>query len=269
MRRQSLVAAIVLFPAGLVAQAHAARTPPDGVVLTYVRFADIFGSRLVAAFDSIPAARYDFRPMPSQQTVGFIAQHLEDANYSLCERLGEMKRSATVRSSVADTVKAKWPKDTLVARLRASLDFCNDVLERLPGVSTPALTATLLAFETDLAEHYSQIAVYMRMLNLVPPSALPPPKRTAITLPATALAPYVGTYALTTGIELEITVRDAGLFVKSNVGGDALRLWPESATKFFVTEADAQITFTRDTSGSVTGLTLRQYGRDRPGKRIR
>jgi hypothetical protein len=269
MRRRSLVAAIILLPAGLSAQTKVSRTPPDGVVLTYVRFADIFGSRLVAAFDSIPAARYDFRPMPAQQTVGFIAQHLEEANYSLCERLGELKRPATVRSSVPDTIKAKWPKDTLVTRLRASLDFCNDVLERLPGVSTPALTATLLAFETDLAEHYSQVAVYMRMLNLVPPSALPPPKRTAITLPTTALAAYVGTFSLTTGIELEITMRDGGLFVKSNVGGDALRLWPESPTKFFVTEADAQITFNRDTSGSVTGLTLHQYGRDRLGTRVR
>ena len=84
-----------------------------------------------------------------------------------------------------------------------------------------------------------------------------------------ALAPYVGTYSLTTGIELEITMRDAGLFVKSNVGGDALRLWPESATKFFVTEADAQITFKRDASGSVPGLTLHQSGRDRSGKRVR
>ncbi|HUQ82441.1 MAG TPA: DUF3471 domain-containing protein [Gemmatimonadaceae bacterium] len=269
MHRWSLVAAIVLIPASLAAQTQVSRAAPDGVVFTYVRFADIFGSQLVSAFDSIPAARYDYRPMPAQQTVGFIAQHLENANYSLCERLGDAKRPAAVRSSLADTLKARWPKDTLVARLRASLDFCNAALERLPAVSTPALTATLLGFETDLAEHYSQIAVYMRMLNLVPPSALPPPKRTAITLPSAALAPFVGVYALPGGIEIEVTTRDAGLFVRSNVGGEPLRLWPETATKFFVNEVDAQITFTRDASGSATGLTLHQYGRDRLGKRIR
>ena len=54
--------------------------------------ADIFGGRLVAAFDSIPASRYDYRPTPPQQSVGHIAQHLENANYGLCERLGGAKR---------------------------------------------------------------------------------------------------------------------------------------------------------------------------------
>lgn len=53
-------------------------------MLAFTRFADILGSRLVAAFDAIPAGRYDYRPTPSQQTVGCIAQHLEDANYRWC-----------------------------------------------------------------------------------------------------------------------------------------------------------------------------------------
>ena len=35
----------------------------------------------------------------------------------------------------------------------------------------------LLAFVTDLAEHYSQIASYMRLNGMVPPSALPRPNR--------------------------------------------------------------------------------------------
>jgi hypothetical protein len=61
------------------------------VILSFVRFADIFGSRLVDAFDLIPAAKYDYRPTPVQQTIGYIAQHLENANYSLCERLGSAK----------------------------------------------------------------------------------------------------------------------------------------------------------------------------------
>jgi hypothetical protein len=29
---------------------------------------------------------------------------------------------------------------------------------------------------TDLAEHYSQVSSYMRLMGLVPPSALPRPK---------------------------------------------------------------------------------------------
>ena len=108
MRRS--LALVLLLPAALAAQPPAAREAPngtpdgaaDGVMLAFARFADIFGSRLVAAFDAIPAGRYGYRPTPSQQTVGYIAQHLEDANYGLCARLGDLddlKRPATGRSS--------------------------------------------------------------------------------------------------------------------------------------------------------------------------
>src|SRR5690349_23196090 len=122
--RRVIFALVLGLPAALGSQAPVARTVPDGVVLTYSRFADIFGGRLIAAFDSIPESKYSYRPMPVQQTIGYIAQHLENANYELCQRLGPLKWVRTAKDSLADTVKAKWPKDTLVARLKTSLDFC-------------------------------------------------------------------------------------------------------------------------------------------------
>ena len=268
MRCRTLIVIPFMLPGALAGQAPAAR-PPDGVMLQFVRFADIFGSRLVAAFDSIPADRYDYRPTPAQQTIGYIAQHLEDANYSLCERLGELKHPRMPKDSLADTVKARWPKDTLVARLALSLRFCDTAMERVERLQSAAMASTLLAFETDLAEHYSQIAAYMRLLGMVPPSALPPRRRTAIELPASALSKYVGVYELATGLELDVTLRDGALFIRSSTGGGAARLWPESSNDFFVNEADAQITFTRDASGNVAGLVLHQYGRDRPARKVR
>ena len=66
MRCRVLIVAALLLPSALAAQSPAARDSSDGVMLAFERFADIFGSRLVAAFDSIPAARYDYRPTPSQ-----------------------------------------------------------------------------------------------------------------------------------------------------------------------------------------------------------
>ncbi len=145
------------------------------------------GGWLLAAFDSIPASRYGSRATPAQQSVGYIAQHLEDANYQLCARFGGVARTATATDSVADTVKATWPKDTLVARLRASLLFCRDAIGRVSdatlgdtyavGPAGSGRTSTrardLILFLTDLADHYSQIANYMRLMGMVPPSALP------------------------------------------------------------------------------------------------
>jgi hypothetical protein len=238
-------------------------------MLEFARFADIYGSRLVTAFDSIPADRYDFRPTPPQQTIGYIAQHLENANYTLCERLGRLNHPRTATDSLSDTIKARWPKDTLITRLEASLRFCDEALERVHGLQSAALANTLLAFETDLAEHYSQLAVYMRLLGLVPPSALPRRPRTAIELPDSALLPYVGTYQLAPGLELQVTMRDRRLFIRSTAGGEAVRLWAESPTDFFVKEVDAQVTFIRSATGAVTGLVLHQYGRDRPARKTR
>jgi uncharacterized damage-inducible protein DinB len=260
---RGVVAIALVLPVALPAQA------PDRVMLGFETFADAFGGRLVAAFDSIPSTRYDYRPTASQQTIGYIAQHLEDANYSLCERIGGTTHPRTAKDSLADTVKARWPKDTLVARLKASLDFCDAALARVAPAQFPALTRTLLAFETDLAEHYSQISVYMRLLGMVPPSALPPAHRTSVELPASALTPYVGAYEVAPGVDLDVTMRDGALLVKSTEGGDAVRLWPESSSDFFVREVDIQVTFTRDARGTVTGLVVHQFGRDRPARKVR
>ena len=267
MHRQTLMTISLVLPTVLAAQSSSTRASPDRTMLAFETFADVYGSRLVAAFDSIPATQYGYRPTAPQQTIGYIAQHLEDANYGLCERLSDLKHARTSKDSLADSDKARWPKDTLVSRLKASLDFCHNAMERVGTAQLPALI--LLALDTDLAEHYSQISNYMRLLGMVPPSALPPRQHTEIELPASALSPYVGVYQLVPGLELELTMRDGALFVRSTEGGDPVRLWPESSSNFFVRATDAQLTFTRDASGAVTGLVLHQYGRDRSARKIR
>ena len=232
MRHLTMIVLTLTLPSALAAQSPAAREPRDGVMLAFENFADIFGSRLKTAFDSIPASRYDYRPTPAQQTIGYIAQHLEAANYSLCERLGDLTHPRTAKDSLADTVKARWPKDTLVARLEASLRFCDAAMARVGKLESEGRARTLLAFETDLAEHYSQIAVYMRLLGMVPPSALPPRPRTAIELPTSALSSYVGVYQLDPELQLDVTMGDGVLLMRST-GGATVRLWAESDHDFF------------------------------------
>src|SRR5919204_6556560 len=46
---------------------------------------------LAEAFDSIPAAKFGYRPTPAQLTVGYIAQHLASDNYLFCNAFGAMK----------------------------------------------------------------------------------------------------------------------------------------------------------------------------------
>jgi hypothetical protein len=80
---------------------------------------------LAQAFDSIPADKFGYKPTPAQQTVGYIAQHLANDNYLFCNAFGDMKATRPAREAeTPDSVKAGWPKDSLVAQLRASFDFC-------------------------------------------------------------------------------------------------------------------------------------------------
>jgi len=87
-------------------------------------------------------------------------------------------------------VKAKWPKDTLVAKLKASFKFCEDAFAQLDDAKlAESITLTfgaqsqqrprasmVIGHSIDMADHYSQLANYMRLNNILPPTALPRPK---------------------------------------------------------------------------------------------
>src|SRR5437867_3703825 len=147
MRRfalESLLAVSVALAAG--AQQPAA----NPMVQTFRSFGTQYGGWLSAAFDSIPASKYSYKPTPVQLTIGHIAQHLESANYLLCAHLSGQTRAMTAKDSLADTVKSKWPKDTLVARLKASFAYCDAALakvndaslaEQIPGIPASPGTA--------------------------------------------------------------------------------------------------------------------------------
>ena len=91
--------------------------PANRIAQTFRAFGRLYGHWLLAAFDSIPASKYDYKRTPVQQTVGYIAQHLEHANYQLCSLFG-----------------------------RASLVFCGDAIATLNDVSlADELTSALPA----------------------------------------------------------------------------------------------------------------------------
>lgn len=191
MRFVSLIAAVCV-PFMLSAQQSSITgvAQPNGVARTFLSFGQPYGGWLLMAFDSIPASKYGFSPTPVQQSIGFIAQHLETANYGLCSTFGAVEHARSAKDGLPSEVKANWPKDTLIARVRASLVFCAAAVQGLSdaqladtmtantaaGPQTVLRARYLILLVTDLAEHYAQISGYMRILGLVPPSALPRPK---------------------------------------------------------------------------------------------
>jgi hypothetical protein len=84
-----------------------------------------------------------------------------------------------------------WPKAELVSKLKASFAFCDQAIEQVTDATLADGVSFMyggterhvtrgfmvLGHALDLADHYSQIANYMRLNGMVPPSALPRPAR--------------------------------------------------------------------------------------------
>jgi D-alanyl-D-alanine carboxypeptidase len=89
-----------------------------------------------------------------------------------------------------------------------------------------------------------------------------------VTVPAEVLRRYVGVYQLAPGFE--VTVRmDGDVLRATPTNQPETALVPESATRFFVREANATVVFETDASGAVTRLVLHQGGRQLPAPKIR
>jgi CubicO group peptidase (beta-lactamase class C family) len=85
-------------------------------------------------------------------------------------------------------------------------------------------------------------------------------ERRQITLPAASLSAYAGSYDFGNG-KVVVTVEDGHLMWQDAPVPKA-ELFAESQTTFFLKVIDAQIEFTRNTSGVVAGLILHMYSGD-------
>ena len=188
MRISRTACLALALPLGLAAQPPAAQPPANPITTAFRVRTMALQRNLAQAFDSIPATKFDYRPTPAQLTIGYIAQHLASDNYFFCNQFGEMKAPASATDTTTpDSVKAKWPKDKLVTKLKASFTFCENAFAQLDDAKlTDQVTMTfrgqsrqvprvnmVLGHVVDMADHYSQIANYMRLNNLVPPTAQP------------------------------------------------------------------------------------------------
>jgi hypothetical protein len=180
-------------PLTLAAQQPSTGQAPANPITTAFKGRTLALQRQVAqAFDSIPEPKFNYKPTPAQLTIGYIAQHLASDNYLFCNAFGDKKANIPEKdTSTPDSVKAKWPKDTLVAKLKTSLAFCEDAFAQLDDAKlSDQVTMTfggqqrnvvrvnmVLGHALDLQDHYSQLANYMRLNGILPPTALPRPGR--------------------------------------------------------------------------------------------
>jgi len=95
-----------------------------------------------------------------------------------------------------------------------------------------------------------------------------PKERKAIALDSKKLEQYVGEYQIGPNLIITITLEDGKLM--GQLGGQSkFSLLPESETDFFSKDVNAQILFTKDADGKVTGFTLKQGGGNTPARKVK
>lgn len=94
-----------------------------------------------------------------------------------------------------------------------------------------------------------------------------PKQRQAIAVDPKLFAAYVGQYELAPNFILSITQAQNRLYLQAT-GQPKVELFAETATQFFITEVDAQVTFVRGSQGTVNQLILHQNGKNLPAKKL-
>jgi uncharacterized damage-inducible protein DinB len=169
------IAAMVM-AAAIVSGSALAQDVADPVVTSAKEIVQRQSGYMISAAEEMPADKYGYKPTPGQWTYGKVVAHVVQANYGVCGMLsgdGPGKGPA-----VAETA----PKDELVSALKQSFVVCQKALDGLKdsslggtityfgGAKKPRARA-LIELTDDLEDHYSQMASYLRLNGMVPPSA--------------------------------------------------------------------------------------------------
>ena len=162
----ALFAALIAFPAGAQSAVPSARTSAHELWT----IADAY---IVSAAEQVPESGYAFKPTPAVRSFGEVVLHVASAHYLLCGiARGEKEKDLGKLTAKAD----------LVAALKTSVDYCeaayaiSDAEAMKPAVVFDLPRTKLHALMTNAwhdNEHYGNIATYMRLQGMVPPSSQP------------------------------------------------------------------------------------------------
>lgn len=137
----------------------------------YARVKDI----LQRSAEKMPEESYGFKPVDTVRSYGQIVGHLADAQYLFCSlALGE-------KNPGLDIEHTKNTKADLIGALTTAFAYCDKAYNtmtdatavqtiKLFGNDAPRLSALTVNNMHDL-EHYGNLATYMRMKGIVPPSS--------------------------------------------------------------------------------------------------
>jgi len=167
----------LLFPAILAAQQPAAAPVPSANPVTDATkgMSMRYGKFLTQAAEEVPVDKLGYKPTPAQLSFGDVWAHLVEANFGICGAI------AGTPATDVPKVKGTDSKDALVNALKASFTYCDGVLAKTTDGNLAAIVdlgfmkasraQAMMIYVGDLMDHYSQVAIYMRINGMTPPSA--------------------------------------------------------------------------------------------------
>jgi uncharacterized damage-inducible protein DinB len=182
MIRICLASAALLVAAASVhaqtpAPAPAAAAPPQTITLSagVKRFWDGIKQNVSEAAEKMPEANYSFKPTPDVRTFGELVGHIAEAQHGMCLRI-KGEQVPFERGSI----EKKTAKADLVKALQSAIAACDSlygaatdesVLKTAKMGPTEMSVINMLWYNISHSnEHYGNLATYMRLKGLVPPS---------------------------------------------------------------------------------------------------
>jgi len=134
-----------------------------------------YARNLEAAAEQMPTDKYSYKPTDQQMTFGHLVSHVAQDNEFRCSRVSGMDAPGKVPGEDAS-------KDDLVKAMKASFDFCTKALANVTdaqlGATVPFFggreatrASVAIGIPADLADHYGQAAMYLRLNGMLPPTA--------------------------------------------------------------------------------------------------
>src|ERR1017187_4604697 len=153
MKVVTIASLLLALATAAIAQSKApAQATSNPVVSTVRQMEERQSKNLIGAAEEMPADKYSYRPTPPQMSFAHLVMHESDS------------------------------KEMLTKALKDSFAYCKQVLSKaddstlgqpveLHGGHTGPRAAALIYLAADWADHYSAAAMYLRLNNLLPPSA--------------------------------------------------------------------------------------------------
>jgi uncharacterized damage-inducible protein DinB len=164
-------------PSQATASAPAQLPPPSAnpISASQNKIYTMLSGVVIAAAEKMPEENYGFKPAQDVRTFGQLVGHLADSQYYFCSSVeGQMPRGS-------DAEKTKTTKADLVAALKEAVAYCSKTYAAMTDAKGGEMTkmmnqdfAKLAVLSANTAhdyEHYGNMATYMRIKGIVPPTS--------------------------------------------------------------------------------------------------